>query len=112
MVWAERVIVAAGACGGATSVVEGANHGANYFTLSSPSGAALSFTAAGLGQVNQPTAWVRPRVTLGSGASLTVAMTARRTLRQAAGTMLLYIVTRRLDGPTRILTSPPPATSP
>jgi hypothetical protein len=32
-------------------------------------------------QVNQPTAWVRPRVTLGSGASLTVTMTARRTLR-------------------------------
>jgi hypothetical protein len=56
-------------------------NGANYFTLSSPSGAALSFTAAGLLQVNEPAAFVRPHVTSGSGASLTVTMTARRTMR-------------------------------
>jgi hypothetical protein len=78
---ADRSVQVAGTFAGATVAFEGSNDGINYFTLSSPSGAALSFTAAGLMQVNQPVAWVRPHVTLGSGASLTVTMTARRTLR-------------------------------
>lgn len=78
---ADRSVQVAGTFAGATLVLEGSNDGANYFTLSNPAGAALSFTSAGLMQVNQPTAWVRPRVTLGSGASLTVTLAARRTLR-------------------------------
>jgi hypothetical protein len=78
---ADRSVQVTGTFAGATIVLEGSNDGANYFTLSSPAGTALSFTAAGLMQVNQPTAWVRPHVTVGSGASLTVTMTARRTLR-------------------------------
>jgi hypothetical protein len=78
---ADRSVQVTGTFAGATIVLEGSNDGAAYFTLSNPAGAALSFTAAGLMQVNQPTAWVRPRITLGSGASLTVTMTARRTLR-------------------------------
>ena len=65
----------------ATLVFEGSNDGTNYFTLSNPSGTALSFTAAGLMQVTEATAWVRPHVTAGSGANLTVTLTARRTLR-------------------------------
>jgi hypothetical protein len=32
-------------------------------------------------QLNMPAAFVRPHVTAGSGASLTVTMTARRTIR-------------------------------
>ncbi len=78
---ADRSVQVTGTFAAATIVLEGSNDGVNYFTLSSPSGAALSFTAAGLIQVNQPVAFVRPHVTLGSGASLTVTMTARRTLR-------------------------------
>src|SRR5712692_2913244 len=78
---ADRSVQVTGTFAGATIVLEGSNDGANYFTLSNPAGAALSFTAAGLMQVNQPTAWVRPHVTAGSGASLTVTLTARRTLR-------------------------------
>jgi hypothetical protein len=77
----DRSVQVAGSFAGATIVFEGSNDGANWFTLSSPSGAALSFTAAGLMQVNMPVAFVRPHVTSGSGASLTLTMTARRTLR-------------------------------
>jgi hypothetical protein len=77
----DRSVLVAGTFAGATIVLEGSNDGANWFTLASPSGAALSFTAAGLMQVNLPVAFVRPHVTLGSGASLTVTMTARRTFR-------------------------------
>jgi hypothetical protein len=77
----DRSVQVAGTFAGATIVFEGSNDGANYFTLASPSGAALSFTAAGLVQVNMPAAFVRPHVTAGSGASLTVTMTARRTIR-------------------------------
>jgi hypothetical protein len=78
---ADRSVQVTGTFAGATIVLEGSNDGANYFTLSSPAGAALSFTAPGLLQVNEPTAFVRPHITLGAGASLTVTMTARRTLR-------------------------------
>ncbi len=78
---ADRSVQVAGTFAGATVVLEGSNDGANWFTLSSPSGAALSFAAAGLMQVNVPAAFVRPHVTAGSGASLTVTLTARRTMR-------------------------------
>jgi hypothetical protein len=78
---ADRSVQVTGTFAGATIVLEGSNDGANYFTLSSPSGAALSFTAAGLMQVNMLAAFVRPHVTAGSGASLTVTVMARRTMR-------------------------------
>jgi hypothetical protein len=78
---ADRSVQVTGTFAASTIVLEGSNDGINYFTLSTPSGAAVSFTAAGLLQVNQPTAWVRPRITVGSGASLTATLTARRTLR-------------------------------
>jgi hypothetical protein len=70
-----------GTFSGSTLVFEGSNDGTNYFTLSNPAGTTLSFTAAGLMQVTEATAWVRPHLTSGSGASLTVTLTARRTLR-------------------------------
>ena len=78
---ADRSVEVTGSFAAGTIVLEGSNDGINYFTLSTPSGAALSFTAASLMQVNQPTAWVRPRVTVGSGASLTLTLIARRTLK-------------------------------
>src|SRR6266704_1014283 len=77
----DRSVQVTGTFSGATIVFEGSNDGTNYFTLSNPTGTALSFTAAGLMQVTEATAWVRPRVTAGSGASLTVTLIARRTLR-------------------------------
>jgi hypothetical protein len=77
----DRSVQVTGTFAGSTLVFEGSNDGVNYFTLSNPSGSTLSFTAAGLMQVTAATAWVRPRVTAGSGAAITVAVTARRTLR-------------------------------
>src|ERR1700678_858261 len=77
----DRSVQVVGTFSSATLVFEGSNDGVNYFTLSNPSGTALTFTAAGLMQVTEATAWVRPHVTAGSGASLTVSLTARRTLR-------------------------------
>jgi hypothetical protein len=77
----DRTVQVTGTFASATIVLEGSNDGVSYFTLSSPSGTALSFTAAGLTPVNQPVAFMRPRVTAGSGASLTATMTARRSLR-------------------------------
>jgi hypothetical protein len=77
----DRAVQVTGTFAGATIVFEGSNDGVNYFTLSNPVGTALSLTAAGLMQVNQPAAWMRPHVTAGSGASLTVTLTGRRTLR-------------------------------
>jgi len=78
---ADRSVQVTGTFAGATIVLEGSNDGTNYFTLSNPAGVAVSFAAAGLMQVNLPTAWVRPRVTVGAGAALAVTMTARRTAR-------------------------------
>jgi len=77
----DRSVQMTGTFAGATLVFEGSNDGVNYFTLSNPAGSALSFTAAGLMQITEATAWVRPRVTAGSGATLTVTLAARRTLR-------------------------------
>lgn len=64
-------------------VFEGSNDGVNYFTLASPSGAALTFTGANLLQVSVPTAWVRPRLASGGDGTtaVTVTLTARRMLR-------------------------------
>src|SRR5580692_716600 len=78
---ADRSVAVTGTFAGSTIVFEGSNDGTNYFTLSNPAGSATSFTSAGLMQVTEATAWVRPRVTAGSGATLTVTLTARRTLR-------------------------------
>jgi hypothetical protein len=64
----DRSVQVAGTFSGATLVFEGSNDGVNYFTLSNPSGTSLSFSTAGLMQVTEATAWVRPHVTAGSGA--------------------------------------------
>lgn len=68
-----------GTFGGATLVLEGSNDGTTYFTLKDPTGgsdgtdADVSFTAAGLKEVNPNTAFVRPRLSVvGSGADLKV----------------------------------------
>jgi hypothetical protein len=71
----DRSVQVTGTFSTSTLVFEGSNDGTNYFTLSNPAGTALSFTSAGLMQVTEATAWVRPH------ASLTVTLTARRTLR-------------------------------
>ena len=66
--------------GGGTVVVEGSNDGTNWFTLTSPAGTSLSFTANGLLQVTEAVAYIRPHVT-SAVTTATITMTLRRTMR-------------------------------
>jgi len=79
----DRTVQVTGTFGsGGTVVFEGYNDGVNYYTLTNPLGTAISVTAAGISQVMEATAWMRPRITAGDGTtSLTVTVCARRTLR-------------------------------
>jgi hypothetical protein len=79
----DRTVQVTGTFGsGGTVVFEGSNDGVNYYTLTNPLGTAISVTAAGITQVTEATAWMRPRITAGDGTtSLTVTVCARRTLR-------------------------------
>lgn len=77
--WSDRSIQVTGTFGAAgTVVLEGSNDGNNWFTLNSPQGTALSFTAAGLKQVLEGALYVRPHVTAGDGTTaIAVAMMFR-----------------------------------
>jgi hypothetical protein len=79
----DRSVQVTGTFGAGGAVVfEGSNDGVNFYTLNSPQGSALSVTVAGLTQVTEASAWMRPRITGGDGTtSLTVTVCARRTLR-------------------------------
>jgi hypothetical protein len=56
-----------GAC-----VIEGSNDGTNYFTLTDPTGAALSFTAAGMKLIVENPLYIRPRATAGTAVAMNV----------------------------------------
>jgi hypothetical protein len=79
----DRSVQVTGTFGAAGTVVfEGSNDGVNYYTLTNPLGTAISVTAAGITQVTETSAWMRPRITGGDGTtSLTVTVCARRTMR-------------------------------
>ena len=62
-------------------VCEGSNDGQNWFTLTNVAGGSVSFGGAGIMQVVEATAYVRPHLTAGSGANLDVNMLLRRTYR-------------------------------
>lgn len=76
--WADRSIQVAGTFGGATIVIEGSNDETNYSTLNNAQGTALSFTAAGLKQIVEVPAVLRPSLSGGTGSTLTVTMICRR----------------------------------
>lgn len=85
---ADRSIQAEGTFGAGGSVAcEGSNNSTvgtdgNFRALSNPAGTTIAITTAGIQQVTEATAWVRPNVTAGDGTtSLTVTMCMRRTLR-------------------------------
>lgn len=62
-----------GTFGGATVVIEGSNDGITYGTLVDPFNVPLSFTAASAPtQVLPICLWIRPRVTGGAAAAITV----------------------------------------
>jgi len=78
---ADRSFQVTGTFVGNTIVCEGSNDGVNWFTLTNPTGGSISFTAAGIFQLTEATAYVRPHVTAGSGGSLNVTMNLRRSYR-------------------------------
>ena len=85
----DRSVQVAGTFNASTVVFEGSNDptagsnpgGATWTTLSDPLGNALSFTAAGLKQLTECALWVRPRQSVGTGATITVTLLARGDFR-------------------------------
>lgn len=78
--WADRS-VQVGSSGdnfnAGTVIIEGSNDGLVWSTLKDPAGAALSFTSAGLRQVLESTAYIRPRASV-SVTSVKVILAVRR----------------------------------
>lgn len=78
----DRSIQVTGTFGGATVQLQGSNDGVNYFALTTPAGATIQFTSAGLLQVTEAVLYVRPLISVdGSSPSITAVMAARRTMR-------------------------------
>lgn len=78
----DRSFQASGSFASSTIVCEGSNDGVNWFTLTNVAGGSISFTAAGLMQVTEATAFIRPHVTNSpGGCNLNAIMLLRRTYR-------------------------------
>lgn len=76
--YADKSVQVAGDFGvGGTVVFEGTNNGVDWATLTDAQGNNLSFSAAKIELVAEATLHVRPRVTAGSGASISVTLLAR-----------------------------------
>lgn len=63
---------------GGTCLIEGSNDGVTFVTLKDSLGNAMSFTAEGIADVGPAVAYIRPRVSAGTGVSLTIIMFARK----------------------------------
>ena len=64
---------------GGTCLCEGSNDGATYVTLTDPQGNAISKTAEAIEQILENVVFTRPRVSAGTGVSLTVIMVGKGT---------------------------------
>jgi hypothetical protein len=73
----DRSVQVSGTFGGGTVLIEGSNDGSNWFTLTDPTGAALSFAAAGLKQILELTRYIRPRASV-AVTSVNVNLVAKR----------------------------------
>ncbi len=79
---ADRSFQVFGTFNGATLVCEGSGDGTNWITLTNVVGGSLSYTQAGLFQITEATAFIRPNLQSAPGAtSLTAIMTMRRSYR-------------------------------
>jgi len=78
-VQSDRSVHVRGTFGGTTVTIQGSNEATptSWVTLTSPSGAPLSFSSEGLRQVTEITRWIRPLATGGSGVAVTVEMVAQ-----------------------------------
>lgn len=76
--YADRSVQVFGTFGGGTVVIEGSNDGTNWETLTDPQGNALSITARRIEQIQELTAFIRPRITAGTGVNLEITFLLRR----------------------------------
>ncbi len=70
-------VAVTGTFGGATITLHGSLDGTNFFGLKDRTGAAVSFTAAGLAELSTAAVWIRPVITAGAASSVTVALALR-----------------------------------
>jgi hypothetical protein len=77
--FSDRSVQITGTFNSGTVLIEGSNDGTNWVTLNDPLGNALSFTAAGLKQVSELTAYIRARASV-AVTSVVVTMLCRKTL--------------------------------
>ena len=78
--FADRSAIARGTFGsGDAVIIEGSHDGTNFYTLTDAFGNALSMTSAGIKQITELVAYLRPRVSGSSGGSnITVTLLTRR----------------------------------
>lgn len=78
--WVDRSLQVEGTFGGATVTLGGSNSGNAYPSLTDSLGNTISMTVAGIKQVNEVTAYIKPVIAGGDGTtSLTFTITCRRT---------------------------------
>lgn len=78
--FADRSVQVTGTFGGGNVRIEGSNDaGSNYASLTDPQGNDLNITVAKVEMVTEVTEMLRPRVTSGSGVSVSVSLLARFT---------------------------------
>jgi hypothetical protein len=70
----DRTVMVTGTFSTTTVVLQGSNDNVNWFTLNSPQGTALSFTAPGLLAVQEHCRYVRPSASAGTGTGLVVTL--------------------------------------
>lgn len=66
-----------GTFGGATVALHGSNDDVSYFPLKDVAGAAIGLTAAGLVELSSAAIFIKPVITGGAGASLTIIVSSR-----------------------------------
>lgn len=74
----DRTAQISGTFGGTTVTIEGSLDGVSWFTLTDPTNASISVTAAALLGVTEATKYIRPRCTGGTGVAVTVSVFSRR----------------------------------
>jgi hypothetical protein len=76
---ADRTVQVVGTFGGATVTLQGSLDGANWATLNDAQGQPIEITAARIEAVTEMVLFIRPIVTGGSGANVTVLLMMRKT---------------------------------
>ena len=74
----DKTVQAIGTFSASVVTMQGSNNGADWFTLNDALGNTLVFTAPGGAQCLENPIWIRPNVTAGAAAALTVIIAASK----------------------------------